>query len=354
MLKYVGNSGLIAASILATFTRNASAIELRWQAPSECPSSATIAKDIARLAGAQEGRALVAHVTISRGSDARWRVVIELSGSAAGHRELTADNCSQLSRAAALIVALAANPEAALDLPTEEPTPTSVLAPSSNGAITSIENGKRPSLASQLKQDVGTTEGKTPNASPTDDAGGKRKQASENAALAEKQLSVWAFITAGYDKQSLPVGTEFGRLGMRVRRDRLGGEVGVDLTRQGKAAFSEGYGANFRTLGAQLLGSIEPFELPFHAALCIGPRIDILYVTGYGTDANSNTWVWRPSGVFAAEFAFDITNRFALGFDSEMLVFGRRPKFVIENVDPLLYQPATLSFRVGFEAAFRL
>jgi hypothetical protein len=347
VLKYVGPSSLIVAAVIATIARQASAIELRWQAPPECPESTVIAKDVARLAGAQEGRDLIAQVTITRNPDNRWLVVIQLSGSATGHRELTADNCPQLSRAAALIIALAANPEAALDLPTEAPSTETGF------PATPVDEKKLPPVSSSTVSRPTSRPQETSGASTQAPTNSLAPESRTQADEAARPLQLWTLVGLGYDKQSLPVATEFFRLGLRLRQNRLGGVVAADLTRPGKTRFAEGFGANFHTLGAQLLGSVEPFRLPFHAAVCIGPRIDVLYANGFGASKDYNAWVLRPSGVFAAQFEYDISARLSLGLSSEMLVFARRPKFVIENFEPLLYQPATLSFRVALEVAVR-
>lgn len=357
MSKYVGPSSLIALAFFATCAGTANAVELKWQAPAECPSGAAIAKDIERLAGPQEGRALIAQVTISNTPDHRWRVVIDLSGSAAGHRELTANTCSQLSRAAALIVALAANPEAALDLPTEDPLP-STNTPSDASIATGNKNqvldgsGFPANSSTQPSKPIPKVlDGSGFQQTSTDDFRGSNS--TNRSSRDATKLRFLAFAGVGFDKQSLPVATEFGRLGLRLRRGGLGGELSADVTAEQSTGFVEGPGARFRALGAQLLGSIEPFPLPFHAALCVGPRIDFLHVSGFGTADDYSTWVLRPSGVFGTHFEFELSNRFSVGLSSEMLVYERRPKFFVKNVQPLLYQPATLGFRLGLEVAVR-
>ena len=357
MSKYVGPSSLIALAFFATCAGTANAVELKWQAPAECPSGAAIAKDIERLAGPQEGRALIAQVTISNTPDHRWRVVIDLSGSAAGHRELTANTCSQLSRAAALIVALAANPEAALDLPTEDPLP-STNTPSDASIATGNKNKVLDGSGFPANS---STEPSKPIPKVLDGSGFQRALGDDSIDAEKphrsggdaKKLRFLTFAGVGFDKQSLPVGTEFGRLGLRLRSGGLGGELSADITARQSTAFVEGPGARFRSVGAQLLGSIEPFPLPFHAALCVGPRIDFVYVSGFGTSDNYSAWVLRPSGVFGTRFGYELSSRFEVGLSSEMLVFERRPKFFVKNIEPLLYQPATLSFRLALEVAIR-
>jgi hypothetical protein len=343
LFRNVGLSSFVAIALIATIARNASAVELHWQAPSECPRSELVAKDIARLAGAQEGHALVAQVVIARDIDDRWRVVIDLSGSAAGHRELTADNCSQLTRAAALIIALAANPEAALDLPTEELErgDDSRRITTANGNQATAIEPTNPTLTQTTPASQASTSARPPNSSTIE---------AENET---RPLQLWPLMAIGYDKLSVPNATGFLRFGLRVLKRRFGGELVADMTRSERTGFADGFGAKFRATGAHLLGCIEPFALPFRAAMCIGPRLDVLTANGYGTTKDYNAWVLRPSGDFAAQFSYNVSSRFFLGVSSEMLVFARRPKFVVENVDALLYQPATLGFRVAIEVGFR-
>lgn len=348
MSKYLGLSSLVVVAVVSTIAWHASAVELHWQAPQECPSGTVVAEDIARLAGANEGRDLVATVVIARSPDERWRVVIELSGAATGHRELTADNCPQLSRAAALIVALAANPEAALDLPTEEPL--AKLPPTKN-ATTEVNAPYVPDATESRSPGPPKTVLEVPP--PVSSTRTSDSKIPVSVLEGAHPPQFWILAGLGYDRQSLPSPTEFLRLGLRVRQHRLGGAITADVTRSGRSEFIRSVGARFRSVGTQLVGCVEPFPLPFRAALCIGPRLEVLYVNGFGTSRDYDAWVLRPAGVFSTPFAYDISSRFSLGLSGELLVFGRRPKFVVENVDTLLYQPATLGFRLALEFAVR-
>jgi hypothetical protein len=90
------------------------AVVLEWIAPSECPDSAYVKREIRRLlagAPAPETPPLRARVEVSREIEERWRVSLTTTGAqGTGHRSLTAETCRALAGATALILALAVDP----------------------------------------------------------------------------------------------------------------------------------------------------------------------------------------------------------------------------------------------------
>jgi len=84
------------------------------------------------------------NAAVSRRPDARYRLHLELSGSVSGERHLVADNCDAALRAAAVVIALAVNPEVFAEV--SEPPPGAVGDEPSKQAITDAE-------AAPLQQD---------------------------------------------------------------------------------------------------------------------------------------------------------------------------------------------------------
>lgn len=291
-------------------------MELSWQAPPECPPTESIEREISRLAGPTEGQTVRAQVVVSHTAGQRWRVVIELSGSAAGHRELTADNCTQLSKAAALIIALAANPEAALDLPTEDPPADTRPGPAS--APPPIDT---PPPASQRAPEISPV-----NPSSTD-------------------INFGVFAALGYDRGSLPLPAGLVRIGGTIQYAWTSASLSLDLTESKNAEFVGGYGAMFRSVGGQWLGCGVPLRLPFRAQICVGPRLEQLTAIGYGNSQNLNRRVWRPAGMASLALAYAVGSRFHLGAQAELLGQLRRPRFIIENINVTLYEPSRLALR---------
>jgi len=343
---------LAVFALITALQKNAAAVELNWQAPPECPTRESVARDVARLSGPQAGQTLVANLVVTRIADTRWKVSIDLTGSAAGHRDLTADSCAQLSRAAALIIALAANPDAALDLPAEE-------LPGNVGPAISTE-GATSSPTSTPQSTPANGNGPSPKqaeiANPTDvskiDAPTVQAPA-QPATRAAAGASLSLFAGAGYDTRMLPSGVGLVRVGGTLHGKHLHATLSVDVSAPARAEFAGGQGAQFRSAGGQLLGCVEPIRLPVRTSICVGPRANALFANGFGTVSNLNQRVIYLSGVLAPEFSLPITRRFEASVVTEFLLFAKRPRFVIENVDTLLFRPDWYGLRAVATIALR-
>lgn len=90
-------------------------LALTWLAPADCPSSNQVEAEIARLLGgpahAPSHADLRVHASVAH--QGLWSVTLETSsGTATGHRTLSATSCEGLANATALIVALIIDPNA--------------------------------------------------------------------------------------------------------------------------------------------------------------------------------------------------------------------------------------------------
>ena len=103
-LAFVGGVGLILAFSAPT----ASASELDWSAPPECPSAAEVARAARDLAAPGAQPKLTARVEVSEVEAGRWHVHIEDTlGGRSWSRDLEAESCEALANATALILAAA-------------------------------------------------------------------------------------------------------------------------------------------------------------------------------------------------------------------------------------------------------
>jgi hypothetical protein len=92
-------------------------IELRWTAPSACPDAARVRAEMDRLLGGKpsvaSGKRLRASAEVFASEAGGWRLKLRTeSGGAAGERSLRDDSCDALADTAALILAMAFDPEA--------------------------------------------------------------------------------------------------------------------------------------------------------------------------------------------------------------------------------------------------
>jgi hypothetical protein len=125
--------------LVASRAEAAAPLTLTWDAPAGCPSADAVRGEYERLVRSSTGRglpALVAEAHIeARG--ARWALRLRtMRDGIPGERELEADSCASLARAAALVMALALGveleerePGAVAPRPVEEPRPRTAPRP---------------------------------------------------------------------------------------------------------------------------------------------------------------------------------------------------------------------------------
>jgi hypothetical protein len=134
-----GLSGASAAAFLAAAVLSAPSVqaepgrpfELSWQAPTTCPTSGDVEREIARLIGdASRHRATVRASAEVTGRADDWRVQIRIQdGEHVSERSFDGATCRAVTKVASLIIALAiepnagATPEPASPLPRDQPQP---------------------------------------------------------------------------------------------------------------------------------------------------------------------------------------------------------------------------------------
>lgn len=104
----------IAGYALGQPTQPAPGVALDYRAPEECPGAEAVAQDITRLLGdaASKGEGLSAKGVVTRTTDG-YRLQLELvRGDNRSHRELESKSCTTLAETAALLTALAVDPDA--------------------------------------------------------------------------------------------------------------------------------------------------------------------------------------------------------------------------------------------------
>jgi hypothetical protein len=90
------------------------AVELDWDAPSECPSGAAVTGEVERILAGSPARTarMRAQGTVTRSAQDKWHVELLLRGTEwEAKRGLDGPTCAAVSDAAALVIALALNPE---------------------------------------------------------------------------------------------------------------------------------------------------------------------------------------------------------------------------------------------------
>jgi hypothetical protein len=107
-------------------------VRLDWVAPPGCPTKSDVLLGVELILGRARGtrQAVTARAVVSRAGPERWQVVLttRATGEPEGERTVNARSCRAVADAAALILALASNPESA-PLPVVAPLPTTTPTP---------------------------------------------------------------------------------------------------------------------------------------------------------------------------------------------------------------------------------
>jgi hypothetical protein len=138
----------------------ASAFELRWHAPSECPDDAAVRGAVehrlGRALAPPLGDGLSIELRAGPQADRRWRVALDVrSRDGHAHRELAdATDCAAAVEAAALVIAIAIDPELAAAVPEPAPGPpaadaTNPAAVAAGATATPAGAGTKPAPAAE-------------------------------------------------------------------------------------------------------------------------------------------------------------------------------------------------------------
>jgi hypothetical protein len=292
-------------------------VHLEWVAPAECPSREEEAGAIARtigtskLEGAVDARVVVTQV----GGEFHAEVSISASG-ATSTRSLEGESCRAVADAAALIVALAANPDAAPTMPAATP-PAPVPAPGEPAATKPAET-------------PGPLEAVRPY-----------------------------FVEGSFllDSASLPSTTYGGELAVGWSPAHFDFEIGGAFLGEASArlAATPSQGANLwlAQIGARACYGF--LDAVFDVGPCLGGGVEWVVARGFGgaPDEPEDATAQAGFGSLGGRATLRISNRFTLRVVGEAVVPFVRPTFVIGGGGPVFHLPAA-SFRaaLGAEAHF--
>lgn len=120
--------------------------ELSWQAPSSCPASGEVEREITRLIGdASRNRATVRAAAEVTHRDDDWRVQIRIQdGERVSERSFEGATCRAVTKVASLIIALAIEPNAGTTAETAAPPPREKPEPPPSAPSRPAEPGEPP------------------------------------------------------------------------------------------------------------------------------------------------------------------------------------------------------------------
>ncbi len=352
------------ASVGAAAESGAARVSLGWSAPAGCPDREQVLAETLKLLGdAPAGRPLVARGAVSQSEEGFVLVLAtELNGSH-GTRHLQAARCADLAQPAALVLALAIDPDA-LSRIAESKSDSAAATPAA-GSVSSAVGSLPP-----IEKAPSPLPPPTPAPEPTAKPGASRK-ASVNteqsaAAAADPRLDappqddgptrasdLFVRVGAGgaVDVGTLPdaafggvftVAGHYERFELEARGALYGNQTkAVGQSAGGELALvSGGLGACYRVLD---VGNVAP---------CAGAEGSRLSGKGVGVSDPGSGAVWIWSGVLGARAAQPLTDTLALWVRVDAQIALNQPRFVLENVGAV-HEPARLSGRGALGAEVR-
>jgi hypothetical protein len=293
--------GLAVLALVLGVPRLANASErafaLSWSAPDECPDGATVEGYVDEVLGDANFAPLAVHASgaVSRTSDARYAVALELDTSAAqpSRRSLDAANCEAVSRAAALLIALAIRARAV----PPSPAPAPLAAPE------------------------------------------PRRSAHTRGFLGVLTLA---------DVGSIPAATLGVAVtgGVRWPRLQLESTIGYFAPRSKSAADRSDVGARFElgTAGARACAPITATAL--WLAPCLGAGVDWVRAPGFGARATRRPSTWDLIARFGLLAGWDISSIISARVEVEGVLPLARPEYEVDGVGDV-YRRSAVGVRGG-------
>jgi hypothetical protein len=291
--------------------------DLDWRAPTGCPSADHLRAEITRLIGPNAHPEGTTHVSgeVSAQDNGTYSVKLELEQSGhPGERTLTGATCAEVSRAAALLIALAIAPDTAREEnepappppppppPPAPPPPAPPLPPPAPKPATPHE--RRLVIAVGPAAEIGLL--------PTLSAGGE------------------ASLGGAVDRFSLEA---YGATYLSQSRDALGG---------GGGRFS------VRSFGARSCAVLAPGDLSF--AACFGASLNHVAATGYGVTSPGTRAVEVGALSLAVRVELHFSSHASLRLDAGPSYMLGDANFVLQNsTDPAMV-PATVYQITSFDA----
>ncbi len=339
-------------------------LDVTYAAPEPCPTRDALDAELARLLGPalEKGTPLTVGARVERAKDGRFRLVLELEHEGAkSTRKLDSKSCDTLVRAAALVVALAHDPEAVearASLPVE-PAPTTPAPLIGTGT-------PPPSATPASPAPVPSAPGPIAPPSSWNVPGGRDPGGRDPGGRELERPSIFGLVirfgpaVGVADLPEVHAGLE-GTVGLRIAEYAAEGAFHLGLGTTGTVDANPNQGADFRLLAGIVRGcrSLYPFfdrpwprpSLAPELAACVGVEIGVMAGTGFG--------VANPQEGSAVWVAPRLDGRFALGVAGPLSVAAElgvafpvdRRRFVIEAGDTLVvHEPGPVAGRAGLSA----
>jgi hypothetical protein len=338
-------------------------LDVSYSAPDPCPSQAVLDAELARLLGPalDRGGPLSVRAVVAQAKDGRFRLELELAHDGTkSTRKLDSKSCDTLVRAAALVIALAHDPEAVearASQPTEAapPSPAPLI-----GTGTPPPSATAPSPAPTTPAPVAPA----PLApAPSWDVPPTLRRDAAPEVDRPSIFGVAIRFGPAFGVADLPevhAGLE-GTLALRVAEYAIEGAFRLGLGTTGTVEANPDQGADFRLLAGVVRGcrALYPFfdrpwprpSLSPELAACVGVEIGVMSGAGFGVaNPQEGSAVWVAPRI-DGRFALGVAGPLSLAADLGVAFPVDRRRFVIEAGDTLVvHEPGPVAGRAGLAA----
>jgi hypothetical protein len=344
-------AGLAVGRRLAFATpHDAGPLDLEWIAPSDCPTRDAVLDDVARILGPKKTEAaaarVAAHAVLFRGEDARWHVVITVSGGGAGERTLEASSCEEVANAAALVLALRVDPTSfapEMPLPSPPAAIASAIPPAEAPAPPFSEVPPTPPARAATEQPAPFSGAESPPDRPPAPSSPSRDG-----------ILIGTAVAGGVG--ALPSADLGVEVTATLKRGRLRLEplLGTSLVQHADVAGFTSQGASLRLARGGLRGCYAAIDLRLTLSGCVTGEVDWFWADGYGATTPENANAGEVAFGAGALATWRLTRSVVLRAQLEGLVVVSPPTFVIDdtagNVTSQVYRPAALMGRAAMGA----
>ena len=317
-------AGIAASGPLQAADGGPPELRLTWDAPDTCPSATEVEAQFDRLLGGAgrvpSEKRVEATATVRQAIRGSWTLRLDTTvDNAIGHRDLEGDSCWAVAAAAALVLALTIDPNAAARAsltppPVSPPAPSLRAAPAPVAALPAA-----PSEAKPLRPFFRAFGGVV-------------------VALLPKPGAVFG-ISAG------------------VRRGWIDGELSAlsSLETKAYAGGRPGAGGYFRVMafGARACGRATAISSPIAVRFCGGGEIERLTARGFGVELPGAGGATVLAGLAAADASLRLASWVEMAVELAGTVRPYHPAFVLTGVGEVFaVPPASAVVALGLNLTF--
>jgi len=355
----VAASVLLCGALAAAPAR--AQLELRWDAPVECPTADDVRAEVTRLLGGSmpPDLSLRADGEATR-SDDGWTMHLRTSmGGEDGEREIAGERCEELGEAAALILALMIDPAAVAETEAAEPTPpepvteTTDEEPEAGRAVSELSEPTPPEVADEEPTTTREIERVVESVRITDRATVQESSARDEADPPEP-FAAFLGLSGGADLGSVPTASGMVSLEGGFGIPLIEGRLRATFVFGQRAARGDDDGADVTTGTLDARACVHPFEEARWVYGCLGLALGVSVAEGFGLSRDEVGVGTFGAAVGGLGVAWVIAPWFDLELDATVLVPFNPLEFAVRaSPDEIFHRQEPLAGRLSLAAHVR-